>query len=187
MIAPAMNTRSDEALPVRDLARQKARISRQISLQQLPRVALLAADDSGAVFNVTLLFTYHPDGYIRISGQLEGALTLDCNGCAETADFPLGLEFSCAVAMTEDQAIELGTVLDEGDDLVIAEGEEISVTEIVEDEILLNLPERLCTAEPCERAPVMHYPAEDRVATVADEVPSENPFSILQELKGPDR
>jgi hypothetical protein len=65
MIAPAMNTRPQEVLSYRDLARQHARITRQIGLAELPRVLILAAGESAAPLDVTLTFAPDPDGLVR--------------------------------------------------------------------------------------------------------------------------
>ena len=71
-------------------------------------------------------------------------------------------------------------------DVMVAGGAEISVAQIVEDELLLSLPERLCTSTPCERLPVLAYPAESSDGDVQDRAePAEedNPFSVLRSLK----
>jgi uncharacterized metal-binding protein YceD (DUF177 family) len=183
MIAPAMNTRPDESLPYLDLARQKARISRQIRLEHLPRLAALSAAGSDAVLDVTLTFRFDPEGQVRVFAEVTGTLVVDCTGCAESREFALALNFECAVAESEEQAEDFS----HSDDVVVADGSEIAVVTIVEDEILLNLPERLCISLPCERAPSMHYPisepaAESEQATEDDEA-AENPFGILATLK----
>ena len=213
MIAPAMNTRPQEALSYRDLARQQARISRRISLEALPRLkdlvekadASAAQASSGAeadlAFDVNLEFSIDARGCSRVEGELSGQLGLMCTGCAEVLVRPLTLTFACVIAETE----AIAEALVEGDrtggesspteDVLVANGTEVTVAQIVEDEILLNLPERLCVTEPCEMAPELAYPApgvQSDEPTRESGVPGaagaategdENPFSVLAELK----
>lgn len=233
MIAPAMNTRPQEALSYRELARQQAQISRQISLTALPRlrelVALVApveqtdaaevesaagvetvVGSEPAAFAVTLRFSVDDRGFSRVEGELSGRIVLNCNGCAEILAYPLDLSFACIIAESEavadtlvDDARAAGEFL-QSEDVLVANGSEVTVAQIVEDEILLNLPERLCSSDPCERAPELAYPSAsgspDGARTEADENAGsrggdendernsekngdENPFSVLAELK----
>jgi uncharacterized protein len=183
MIAPAMNTRPDESLPYLDLARQKARISRQIRLEHLPRLAELSAAGSDAALNVTLTFRFDPEGQVRVFAEVTGTLVVDCTGCAESCEFALALNFECVVAESEAQAEDFSHT----DDVVVADGSEIAVETIVEDEILLSLPERLCISLPCERAPSMRYPISEPASiseqATEDDEAAENPFGILATLK----
>ncbi|MFV2090280.1 MAG: DUF177 domain-containing protein [Pseudomonadales bacterium] len=180
MIAPAMNTRPDEVLPFPVLARQKARISRQIRLKHLPRLATIARAGGDGALEVTLAFSYDSRGHVHVTGELAGTLVLDCTGCAESREFALDLDFECCVVVSDQQASEIST----SNDVLVAEGAEISVADIVEDEILLSLPERLCASQPCERLPEMRYPALNEIESApGDDVSSESPFAVLAELQ----
>lgn len=190
MIAPAMNTRPQEALSYRDLARQQARISRQISLGTLDRLKALVGEgdlESQAELEATLQFSMDPGGLCRVDGTISGEIVLSCHGCAETLPYPLSLSFGCLIAESEDVAD--GLTEGEGlpaQDVLVAGGTEISIGQIVEDEILLSLPERLCASSPCERAPALAYPADAAAAdaqTAEEDADRENPFSVLRSLK----
>ena len=219
MIAPAMNTRPQETLLYRDLARQQAQISRQIGLEALPRLKeLLAdvqdvdlpqdparegADEMATAFDVALRFGTSDQGSCRVEGELTGAVLLSCHRCAEVLSHPLEATFSCLIAESEaiaNSLIEKGRAGGDSvpaEDVLVADGSVVTVAQIVEDEILLNLPERLCTSEPCERAPELAYPADsglESAATGETESGSEsagddasgredNPFSVLADLK----
>ena len=86
MIARAMNTRPQESLPYRGLARQRARISRRIALEQLPRLAGLVSRTNELVIDVILWFGQDRKGLVIVTGQVNGRLPLTCNGCAEELD-----------------------------------------------------------------------------------------------------
>jgi uncharacterized metal-binding protein YceD (DUF177 family) len=94
----------------------------------------------------------------------------------------------CTIVATEEQASELAGREPGGElDILVADGLEVSLADLVEDEILLGLPERLCPTEPCENAPEMHYPAAGQAGVdpergVDDPAPRDNPFSVLAGL-----
>ncbi len=189
MIAPAMNTRPQEALSFRDLARQQARISRQISLQELSRLSELVADAGGsAALDVSLQFGMDSRGFSRVDGTVSGQLPLLCQRCAEELVHPLSLSFGCFIVESDALADELAANGESPGDVLVAAGNEVTTAEIVEDEILLSLPEWLCEADPCSRAPELAYPAA-QLPEGAEQAPgsepveaAENPFSVLAEL-----
>ena len=201
-----MNTRQDESLPYLDLARQRARISRQISLDQLPRLESLMVeldrkDDVSTEFLVEMDFRRTPGGLVRIVGEVSGFLSLICNGCAEALACKIALGFDCIIADSDAIAAKLKEESDQVADVVVARDGKITIASIIEDEILLGLPERLCTSSPCSRAPVLFFPGEEAypagehfpVQESSEEVPVKNsedaephPFSVLAQLKTSD-
>lgn len=198
MIAPAMNTRPPEALPYLDLARQGMRVERQIAVSELARLAPLVAhlaDERGPqaepVLDVRLQFGQAPEGLVRVQGEISGEVGLVCHGCAEPLPHRLLVAFGCLIVESEAAACRLdeeGPAGGRPEAVLVAGGREISLAEIVEDEILLALPERLCAADPCERAPALFYPArvgaaEDEAAAPEGRSGADNPFSVLAELK----
>lgn len=180
MIAAAMNTRPQEVLPYRDLARRQARISRQISLEELPRIMPLAAGPAAPV-DVVLRFGHDPEGFVRVAGEIAGRLPLVCSGCAETVEHEFRMTIDLVIVATEETASERGA----DEDVLVADGSEINLAELVEDEILLGLPDRLCVTEPCTNAPALHYPAAGDASRSAGGGATEgtdNPFSVLADL-----
>lgn len=200
MMAPAMNTRPQAALPYLELARQAARITRQIGLDELSRLADLVVDDAGSgtsdsALMVDLRFSLADDGLVRVHGEVTGELRLVCHGCAEALPFRLAIGFDCLIVGSDAAARLVDAQAPPGgrqEALIVADGREIGLAEIVEDEILLALPERLCVTEPCERTPPLVYPAKPGHAGVAGEEGAaagsgrheqkDNPFSVLAEL-----
>ena len=209
MIAPAMNT----PLLYRDLARQRARISRQISLDQLPRIEPLMVEldsenDVVTGFEVEMAFRRNADGLVRVVGDINGTVALICNGCAEALAYKMELGFDCIIVDSDAIAADVIAGLaqkqqqdpDQEADVVVARDGEITLASLIEDEILLGLPERLCTSRPCPRAPRLYYPVDELVegdfressghapvgkgAPVGKEKNAEpNPFSVLAQLK----
>lgn len=189
MIAPAMNTRPQETLSYRDLAKQQARVSRQIELQELSRLEnLVVRVEDNATLEVTLQFSLDPRGLSRVEGVVSGSLLLNCHGCAEDLPFSLSLPFGCFIAEGEALAAKVANSGDSDlpDDVLVVQGTEVTIAAIVEDELLLSLPERLCVEEPCPRAPHLDYPAE-QTGGAAEEPETDNPFSVLAGMEIDDR
>lgn len=192
MMAPAMNTRPQAALQYLELAKQAARITRQIDLGELPRLEDLVVEAgvgrTDAPLTVNLRFDLAPDDLVRVQGEISGEVGLVCHGCAEALPYHLQIGFDCLIVGSEEAACRVDADAPPGgrpEALIVADGREIGLAEIVEDEILLALPERLCRTEPCERAPALAFPATAGTATGAQPGPDtdkENPFSVLAEL-----
>lgn len=160
MIAPAMNTRDDEALSYRDLAKQGARVERQIRVSTLQRLAQMVGRD--AAVTVSLEFRFDDDSEVRIVGQADASLDLQCQRCAEELTYPLHAEFELSVVVGEDRArvvAQMPVAGGSADLLVTSSATRLTVAEIVEDELLLKLPDALCAQLPCPSAPQLDYPA----------------------------
>ena len=159
MIAPAMNTRDDEALSYRDLAKQGARVERQIRVSTLQRLAQIVGQDTAVT--VSLEFRFDDFSEVRISGQADASLDLQCQRCAQELSYPLHAEFDLCVVVGEDRARvanQARVAVAAGDLLVTSSATQLTVAEIVEDELLLKLPDALCMELPCPRAPRLDYP-----------------------------
>jgi uncharacterized protein len=71
-----------------------------------------------------------------ISGEVSGALSLLCERCAQAFDWPLQLALDVrVVAGEEEEARVIGSI-----DTWLAESDEISLADAVEDEVILALP-----------------------------------------------
>ena len=102
-----------------------------------------------------------------------------CNRCAEIVSYPLTCAFAvCLVG--ESRASELA----ETRDVLVVSGPDVSIAEIIEDELLLALPERLCAEDPCERLPRMAYPADTKPEQAQAAAAAESPFAVLRDLRG---
>ena len=182
MIAPAMNTGADETFPLRDLARQGARITRQLAIDHLPRLAALTAGEGSGPFRTELAFSrdlQDPEalraGDVRVVGSVAGPMALRCSGCAEVETVALEVSVNVTAVSSEARAEALG----EGTDVVLVDDIEVGLAALVEDELLLCLPERACVEDPCPRAPGLSYPADEAVVPDAQR---RRPFENLGAL-----
>ena len=187
MMAPAMNTRTDEHFRYRELARQKARVERSIGLERLPRLMDLVGSGNGPATAILVSLTFHLDGEgdVWAVGEVTGSLRLLCQGCAEILEYPLCLPIELCLVDSDRRAAEL-----KDREVMVVEGDELSLPDLIEDELLLGMPERLCVDVPCERAPVLHYPAAESGHVPApgssrDELGADRqrPFESLEDLR----
>ena len=178
MIARAMNTRPDERLAYRELAKRGARVTRRLNLSELTRLAEFVAGVAAAV-EVDLHFVLDAEDTVRVQGVASVVLELECHRCAEVTGYSLGSEFDLAIVADEAAA---SRVSDSGDVLVV-DGPGVSVAQVIEDELLLALPDQLCRTSRCDRLPPMAYPALEAGEETAQEV-SPGPFAVLEQLKG---
>jgi len=154
MMAPAMTTPTEERLAYANLARQGARVERHLPCAALPRLAELAPGRGEVA--VELEFRLDGSGRSWVRGHAGQLVEAGCQRCLERFERPLQADFDLCI-VHDDDVREIA----EGTDVLVAEGETLSIAEIVEDELLLGLPERLCQEEPCRFAPALSYPAAD--------------------------
>lgn len=172
MMAPLMKPRPDERLSYRDLARQNARIAQQLPARALPRLAELEPEMAGVRVEVTFLLDHELRPWVEGSAELFGRLS--CKRCFDRFERTLTATFRLCIVIDPALASELGEEVD----VLVAETDQVTLAEVVEDELLLALPERLCLTDPCEFAPAFSYPAAEAVV----EEPADNPFSVLAAL-----
>lgn len=173
-----MDNPSEERLAFAALARQAVRVERQVAPELLPRLQALMPIDG--VARVALAFRLDESGRAWVSGNaaVRGAAT--CQGCLSQFGHDLSVTFDLLI-LTEGPDVHS---LAEDHDVLTVSGEGVTVPEIVEDELMLALPERLCVEEPCPHRPALAFPAA--TAPVEEDADVRNPFHILAALKGAD-
>ena len=173
MMAPAMKSRPDERLPYLELARQGARLERVVQANGLERLAAIAPGTGD--LRVEMGFHLDPHGRPWVTGSVELTLSATCQRCLEQFDTAMQRRFALCIVADPDLASALGNEVD----VLDAEGDAVTVADVVEDELILALPERLCTESPCPHAPAFEYPAQEEDDIASDD----NPFHVLAVLK----
>lgn len=168
-----MDTGPDERLPYLELARQGARVERRLPADLLPRLAEIAP--GLGELRLELSFSLDGDGRPWVSGSATLSVQATCHRCLGDFEHPMRVPLKLCIVVEQALASELADTVD----VLVAEGEFVSLGEVVEDEIILRLPERLCTEEPCAHAPPTRFPAPD----AAEPQREDNPFAVLSELK----
>ncbi|NOQ35342.1 MAG: metal-binding protein [Methylococcaceae bacterium] len=147
----------------------------EIALNKLARLADLLSDDKG-VISVDLSFS--KDGRLAIiQGRIKADLKVECQSCLETMDWPLDLDINLAAVKSLEIADKLAGVYEP----LILEEQRISFNELIEDELLLALPDFPRHQQNCmkSQASASKSQADDEAAQSSPN----NPFSILAQLK----
>lgn len=145
---------------------------REIPIAEMTRLApaLLATD---GVAKIEVTFTKDEHRRAILTGHIQCGLTLKCQRCMEKMLFPLVSDFQLAFVRSQAEENELP---EEYDPYEVIE-EQVCLLDIVEDEILLSLPQV-----------AMHDPSECAIQTkfgeqIEEEPEKENPFAVLASLK----
>jgi len=146
-------------------------ISGSIALGRFQRLAELLASDQGEV-EASLKFGTCA-GYACVKGSVTGNLKLECQRCLQPMAFEINSQFKFAFIDSEDE-IEL--IPDEFEPYLI-EGDEQSIVDIFEDELLLSLPMVAVHETACSEYMTRH---EQQLKA---EKEAAHPFAALKALK----
>jgi len=123
-----------------------------------------------------LAFGRDLQGHLTVGGKLDCSVYLQCQRCLQPVPEQVEAEFHWGIVWSEEQ----GKALPKDLDPVIQEGDELNLYQVLEDEILLNLPMVAYHDKECVARDRFHSGGE---AGGADEQ-RENPFKVLEQLKG---
>lgn len=161
------------------LADKSASLEGKLPLHSLDRVCELLAHDDGVV-NLTLHFG--KEGKLaKIEGHISTLLRVKCQRCLDAVDWPIDSDIKLGIVNSLEQASKLP----EGfEPLLVLEEGRIPLKDIVEDEILILLPDIPKHSENCTI--VIPLSDKDIPSHKAHPLPTNNPFSILAEIKKPE-
>jgi uncharacterized protein len=158
----------------RKFATKGISLSGRVPLEALPRLS--EAVQSGVdEIDVHLHFGIDEQGAKTLKGSADARVSVVCQRCLQPAQLTLHADIALAVIWTEEQAQNLSKDLDPW---VLEEGP-ADIYQAVEEELLLVLPMVAYHEEQC---------IDPSVLSVGDVVPdaqeSNNPFKVLEQLKG---
>ncbi|MDX1443191.1 MAG: YceD family protein [Gammaproteobacteria bacterium] len=173
------------------LAAQDVHAAGEIDTRRMPRLTEALASDKPIPVDVELRIFSDSGGRARITGTVEATLPLTCQRCLDPVEVPVYGEFSLVVVATPEES---DGVPEDAEPLILEKGPQVSVHEMVEDELILALPviARHENIEDCgPRGRILaDVQAEAAVADDKEEEISEepeerkeNPFEVLKKLK----
>lgn len=144
-----------------------------LNISDMPRLLALAQNTDNKV-SVHLNFGIDEQGVTYLKGNLKSQLVLQCQRCLEPLTYEIMSDFALGIVKTLDEANDLSAVYEPA---IAKEDGSLALRELIEDEIILNLP-----------IIPRHEEEECKVKLpVADagweEEKSKNPFQILASLK----
>ncbi len=145
-----------------------------IEISELTRLSDVLRDNSGIV---DIDVSFDKEGRLPIiQGEIKANLMLECQSCLEQIVLKVDRSFKLGVVESLEQADRLASDFEP----LILENEKISLSALVEDELLLALPDFPRHEHDCAEID------ESFMTTATDDceqLNSNNPFSVLAKLK----
>ena len=176
-----MKSNASGSSTYRSLAQQRAVVAQELEVASLPRFGEVceAVKDIVAELN----FDHDGQGRVKVSGRVHCKAQLACHRCDENVWRHVDCKFASVIAFDEAQA-DAWSELDPSLDILVVAGANLDIVELVEDELLLALPDRVCIDDDCEPMPVMRYAAvtgDEADALGSEESSRRFPFAGLKE------
>ncbi len=165
-----------------DLARSGAQIERDVPLEHCTRLEDSVEQVMGASGRLGFsLDRLAGAAFVRVQGDLQLSVALPCQRCLNSVHRELTHGLDLVLAHTEAEAQALQGVLqgEQDDATVVVVAEQLDLVELLEDELLLMLPVRVCEDTDCGQLPAMSYSADEEGGKTAVD---DNPFAPLKHL-----
>lgn len=164
-----MSGRLPEFIDPREWARTGRQQTGSLSLARLPRLGACLENPTGTA-TVMLAGDVLPGGGPALTGQASCTVTVRCQRCLEPFELTLRASVRLGVVRSEEAGQRLP---DDVAPLICTEGQEVAVADVIEDELLLALPDYPYHADgQCQAADVPAAPTAKR-----------QPFAALRALK----
>ncbi len=153
-------------------AEQRRETIGRLPVNGFSRLAEKLAANAG---DVAIDFAFEKKGRVAtVQGHIKAELSLVCQNCLKNLSWTLDIPVNLGVVSSDEQANRLA---EEFDPLWL-EGDTVALKDIVEDEILLALPDFPRHAHEC----LVKQKAQAKTPEDST-ISSDNPFSILAQLK----
>jgi uncharacterized protein len=167
--APMSTQARTDAVSPHELARKGGQFTGEIPFVAFPRLASLVV---GNVVRVALQFERDDHDRTRVHGRAATTVTMECQRCVEPVERHIVAEIDFRVVGSDDDAREIADEID----AFVWTGDDIGVAELIEDDLILALPNQVCEAyDACPRRPELKYPTDAR----DEPEPRSNPFAAL--------
>lgn len=170
----------DNALPqyadLRKYTYHGVTLEGQLALSGLRRLAAELLDSQGQA-RVRVQFAHDDQRRQILTGRVSAEVSLLCQRCLHSCRHQLDSEFAVAVVGDD---LAAGNLPAELEPWIVAD-EMADLYELVEEELLLSLPAVARHSEPCIESSLLSSgePPEEEDAPASD-----NPFQVLEQLKG---
>ncbi len=154
------------------------RVSGSIQLTDLPRLAQLLEGDGSAQFELD--FARDENRRVQINGWIKSELILQCQRCLDAVAFTVDRVIRLVVVEGLDEAERLPDAVDP---LLIEEDTRMHLHDLLEDELLLALPQVPMHGQGECEAVAQQVAAEESELADEETAESANRFAILAELK----
>ena len=154
-------------------AERQSHVQGSLGLQRLDRLSDMLFDKKGEL-EVDLQF--YKEGKVPvIEGHIEGHIILTCQSCLEALDWNVNKLVKIGMVQTIEQADRL----QDGFEPLMVADEKMSLPGLIEDEVLISLPDFPRHAHEC----LQYEPAVKLAEPRINKPESDNPFAVLATLK----
>jgi len=174
-----MSTRvgADVVLPYK-LARQAGGWRGSIAIDEFLRFGELVSGADGPVA-VDLAFRLDEEGRCRVHGHATVRVSIECGRCLQPQARALDVSLDLCVVGSDTSASELAGDLEP----FVLDGDEITVPDLIEDDLILALPHQVCDEqETCPNRPPLEYGEPDSAEGAGAE--RKSPFAALADWVG---
>ena len=141
-----------ERFRLSELAVREAEVERLVEAAGFERFAVLCR--CLAPIQVRLRFRLDEAGRVQVQGRVCVRLVVECHRCLAPLEWALTVDFDFTVVGSDKEASRLGA----DRSVLLLDGDEAGLAQLVEDELILALPERPCTDLNCPKAPARAFP-----------------------------
>lgn len=174
-ISQVMSDRLPQYVDPVSFAEQRRELSGAIPLQDFPRLSQVLENNAG---DVQASFLFQKKGRLAtIEGKIRACLPLVCQTCLQGLTWPIETDYRLAVVRSIDEADRLSQEYEP----LLLQAEKILLVEIVEDEILLLLPDFPKHEEECFN--LKDVQKNLSTGSIHEQENSKSPFSVLAKLK----
>ncbi|AEF99518.1 YceD family protein [Methylomonas methanica] len=154
-------------------AERRSILAGALKIGALERLTGMVADADSDI-TVEVLFAKQGKRAV-ISGKIQTVLMLECQSCLQALAWPLELAFKLAVVSSLQEADKLEIDCEP----LLLDGEKISLNDLIEDEILLAIPDYPKHGYDC----IPQHQSKDPAFDENSRIETNNPFSVLAKLK----
>ena len=160
-----------EALAPKKLCKKQALIKGSVSISEFERYGNLGKNGNEVQFSLN--FGFDQDGRAIVEGETHNNISLICQRCLRDVSHELVTQINLVIVSSEKRAMELEDL-----DSVVIDGDTISLVDLLEDDLILSIPEQVCPdLDTCEYTPQFRFSEE-----IAEQK-KPNPFEILENLR----
>lgn len=152
---------SPVSLPYSDKASGEKAIADKVAQGRDQPLSRLVAALAG-LRRITASLGFSLDDYDRpvVRGEVTAEVVLPCQRCLEEVPITLAAPLHSVIWLSVEppaKELALGCA-----DLIISPTTTVSFAALVEDDLLLALPDRVCQQDDCPRVPILSYPARSQ-------------------------
>jgi uncharacterized protein len=171
-----MHARLPKTINPWQLANTSGQLNGQLALAEMPRLTSLLLNTDGLV-DVTLQGGVDNQGIRFITGRLQTCVQLLCQRCLQPLSLLLCAEINLGLVLSESQINNLPKQYEP-----LLTEEELTLLELVEDELILALPIVPKHSQEDNCQPQIQNQAADQAADTKTETDPDNPFAVLSTL-----